>query len=124
MNNTKVALITGANKGIGKEIARQLGAQNHTVLIGARDAARGEAAAAELRESGLDAHFVALDLNDAASIGRAASDVESRFGRLDVLVNNPPKGHPASRWNGSSLRKPRPRHYALRLKPTFSRPSR
>ncbi|MES2463075.1 MAG: SDR family NAD(P)-dependent oxidoreductase, partial [Armatimonadota bacterium] len=57
----KIALITGANKGIGKEIARQLGAQGITVLIGARDDARGEQAAEELRGSGTNAHAIRLD---------------------------------------------------------------
>ena len=58
MADKKIALITGANKGIGKEIARQLGAAGMTVLIGARDAERGEAAAAELREGGADARVI------------------------------------------------------------------
>ena len=69
---TKVALITGANKGIGLETARQLGAQGMTVLIGARDEKRGTEAATELREGGADARFVQLDVTDAASIRQAA----------------------------------------------------
>ena len=85
----KIALITGANKGIGLETARQL-ARDHgfTVLIGARDATRGTQAADELKAAGLDAHFLLLDPTDAASIERARSEVEAKFGRLDVLVNN------------------------------------
>lgn len=85
---TKVALITGANKGIGLETARQLGTQGITVLIGARDRARGEEAAAELRESGTDARFVQLDVTDDESVARAAAWVETEYGRLDILVNN------------------------------------
>ena len=88
MAETKIALITGANKGIGKEIARQLGAQGMTVLIGARDLGRGEEAATELKAGGADAHPVRLDVTDAASIKAAVSQVESEFGRLDILVNN------------------------------------
>ncbi len=85
---SKIALITGANKGIGLETARQLGARGITVLIGARDKIRGEAAVRELQSEGIEAHFLSLDLCDAASIAAAAREVEARFGRLDILVNN------------------------------------
>ena len=88
MADKKVALITGANKGIGKEIARQLGALGTTVLIGARDKARGEEAAAELTAGGADAHAVLLDVTSQPSIDAAAAQVERDYGRLDVLVNN------------------------------------
>jgi len=88
MTTTKIALITGANKGIGFETARQLGGQDMTVLIGARDAERGEAATAKLRAEGIDAHFVQLEVTDAASIKRAADHIEAEYGHLDVLVNN------------------------------------
>lgn len=86
---SKIALITGANKGIGLETARQL-ARDHgyTVLVGARDAGRGEAAVQELKAQGLDAQFVAIDPTDADSVAKAAQEVESKFGHLDVLVNN------------------------------------
>lgn len=84
----KIALITGANKGIGKEIARQLGALGITVLMGARDIPRGEEAAAELKVNGADAHAITLDVTDEASISAAAAKVENDYGRLDVLVNN------------------------------------
>ena len=84
----RIALITGANKGLGLETARQLGQQKHTVLLGARDPERGEAAAATLRDEGLDAHFVLLGPTDAASIEGAGREVEAKFGVLDVLVNN------------------------------------
>ena len=88
MADKKVALITGANKGIGKEIARQLGAQGMTVLIGARDKGRGEEAAAELSAGGADAQAVTLDVTDPATIAAAAAKIESDYGKLDVLVNN------------------------------------
>lgn len=84
----KTALITGANKGIGLETARQLGQQGITVLIGARDAARGNAAAAQLKSEGIAAHFVQLDVTDPASVAAAAAKIEKEFGRLDILVNN------------------------------------
>lgn len=86
--NAKVALITGANKGIGKEIARQLGSQGVTVLIGSRDLSRGEAAASELKAEGIDARAVKLDVVDPADVKSAAERIESEFGKLDILVNN------------------------------------
>ncbi len=78
-----VTLITGANKGLGYETARQLIAQGHTVYIGARSIERGEAAAAAL-----GARFVQLDVTDDASVETALRVIEEREGRLDVLVNN------------------------------------
>jgi len=88
MTSEKIALITGANKGIGFETARQLGALGMTVLIGVRDQARGEAAEAALRSEGIDAHAVRLDVTDDASVQEAAKRIEADYGRLDVLVNN------------------------------------
>ncbi|MEP7126439.1 MAG: SDR family oxidoreductase [Byssovorax sp.] len=88
MNERPVALITGANKGIGREIARQLAAQRFTVLVGARDLARGEATAAELRAEGHDARALAVDVTSSASIAAAAEQIQRDLGRLDVLVNN------------------------------------
>ena len=85
----KIALVTGANKGIGFEVARQLGRMGLTVLLGARDAERGEVAANRLREEGLDVRFVQADLNRATQSGVAlAKQIGEEFGRLDVLVNN------------------------------------
>ena len=88
MTDQKIALITGANKGIGKEIARQLGAKGLTVLLGARDAGRGAEAAAELTKEGIRAHALVLDVTEQASINAAAHQIDSDFGRLDVLINN------------------------------------
>src|SRR5262249_18407728 len=85
---TKIALVTGANKGIGLEIARALGASAGTVLIGARNAEAGEAAAAQLRGEGFDARFQAIDVTNAASIKAAADRITRDWGRLDILVNN------------------------------------
>ncbi|WP_433171996.1 SDR family NAD(P)-dependent oxidoreductase [Actinoallomurus sp. CA-150999] len=84
----KVALVTGANKGIGRAAAEQLAAQGMTVLIGARDPRRGEEAAAALRAAGGDAYAVTLDVTDPATVQAAAKQVEERFGHLDVLINN------------------------------------
>ena len=84
----KVALISGANKGLGLETARQLGKQGITVLLGARDLAKGEAAADKLRGEGIDARAVKLDVVKAADISAVAKTIESEFGRLDILVNN------------------------------------
>ena len=78
-----VTLITGANKGIGFETARQLLKLGHTVYVGARDAERGEKAAAEL-----GARFVRLDVTDDASVGAALAAIDAAEGRLDVLVHN------------------------------------
>lgn len=85
---TKVALITGANKGIGFEIARQLGAQGMIVLVGARDRARGEEAVKRLQSEGVEASAVHLDVTDQVMIDTAASYIDETYGKLDVLVNN------------------------------------
>ena len=85
MTTTSIALVTGATRGIGREIAAGLAARGATVLLGARDAERGAAVAAELPG---DVHPVALDVTDAASVAAAAAHVGERYGRLDVLVNN------------------------------------
>jgi NAD(P)-dependent dehydrogenase (short-subunit alcohol dehydrogenase family) len=88
MSSKKIALITGANKGIGLETARQLGQQDITVLVGARDEAKSNQAAEELRKAGLDVHGIVIDVNNADSIQKAAARIERDYGRLDILVNN------------------------------------
>ncbi|MHC5761143.1 SDR family oxidoreductase [Nostoc sp.] len=84
----KVALITGANKGIGYEIARQLGSRGATVLIASRDIGRGEEAANKLRLNQIDARSVQLDVIDQKTINSTSEQIESEFGKLDILVNN------------------------------------
>jgi len=84
----RLALITGANKGIGFEIARQLGKQGIKVLVGARDQQRGKAATEELRGQGILAQYLPLDVTSQNSIDAAAATVEREFGKLDILVNN------------------------------------
>ncbi|MEG9434725.1 SDR family oxidoreductase [Edaphobacter sp. HDX4] len=85
MQDKPVALVTGANQGIGLQIAKDLVAHGFTVLVGSRDFERGEAAA---REVGQDAHALQLDVTDQASITAAAKRVQSEFSRLDVLIQN------------------------------------
>lgn len=84
----KVALITGANKGIGLEIARQLGKQGITVVLGSRDTAKGQAAADALKGEGIDAHTVKLEVTDANDRDAVLPFLQGHFGRLDILVNN------------------------------------
>lgn len=98
-----IAVITGANKGIGIEIARGLGRKGLTVLVGARSEERGEAAAAELRTEGLDARFLHLDVTDEALVAAAAKRVEDEFGKLDALVNNAGIALADGDWNTSEL---------------------
>jgi len=88
MSTRKTALITGANKGIGREIARQLGHKGYSVWLGSRDAERGEKAAADLRKEGVDAHLLALDVTSDASVRAAAVTYGKANDTLDVLVNN------------------------------------
>ncbi|MGI5322614.1 SDR family oxidoreductase [Actinomadura nitritigenes] len=87
MSETKTALVTGANKGIGYEIAAGLGALGWSVGVGSRDVERGEAAVAKLRAAGVDAFGVPIDVTDDASVTVAAELMGERGG-LDVLVNN------------------------------------
>jgi NAD(P)-dependent dehydrogenase (short-subunit alcohol dehydrogenase family) len=88
MADDKVALISGANKGIGLETGRQLGKLGYTVLLGSRDALKGEVAARQLRHEGIDARVVKLDVVRQSDIDAAAAMIEGEFGKLDVLVNN------------------------------------
>jgi NAD(P)-dependent dehydrogenase (short-subunit alcohol dehydrogenase family) len=88
VNNTKTALVTGANKGIGFAIAQGLGATGFTVAVGARDDVRREEAVERLRAAGVDAFGVALDVTSDDSVAAAAEAIEQTAGRLDVLVNN------------------------------------
>jgi NAD(P)-dependent dehydrogenase (short-subunit alcohol dehydrogenase family) len=88
MSGQTIALVTGANKGIGYEIAAGLGALGWSVGVGARDDERREAAVQKLIAAGLDAFGVPLDVTDDASVTAAAAAIDGRAGRLDVLVNN------------------------------------
>ena len=88
MSGVKVAMITGANKGLGLETGRQLGKLGYTVLLGSRDVLKGEVAARQLRDLSVDARVLKLDVTKQSDIDMAASQIESEFGKLDVLVNN------------------------------------
>ncbi|WP_461003351.1 SDR family NAD(P)-dependent oxidoreductase [Streptomonospora sediminis] len=88
MTETRIALVTGANKGIGHAIAAGLAEADMTVLVGARDIERRSTAVDRLRAAGGDAHGITLDVTNADTVAAAATEIEQRFGRLDVLVNN------------------------------------
>lgn len=84
----KIALITGANRGIGFETARQLGELGIKVLVGARSEDKGNEAVAELKAAGADAEYINVDVDDAATHTAAAKEIEEKDGRLDILINN------------------------------------
>src|SRR5580698_10789956 len=85
MENKRVALVTGANQGVGLQVAKELVAHGVTVLVGSRNLERGEAAAKEI---GPGAIALQLDVTDRVSIADAAERIRKEFGRLDLLVNN------------------------------------
>lgn len=84
----KIALITGANKGLGLESARQLGKQGVTILLGARDLKNGEQAAEVLRGIGVDARAIKLDVVNSVDVKAAVDLIAKDYGRLDILINN------------------------------------
>lgn len=88
MDTRKVALVTGANRGLGFEICRQLGQEGFVVLLGARHEKRGQTAATELVQQGLDVRFFPLDMEEPATFDAACATIRREFGHLDVLVNN------------------------------------
>jgi NAD(P)-dependent dehydrogenase (short-subunit alcohol dehydrogenase family) len=90
VQDKQVALVTGANQGIGLQIAKDLASQGFTVLVGSRNLERGEAAAKSITSNTIDgdAHALQLDVTDQASIAAAADRIRNKFGRLDVLINN------------------------------------
>jgi NAD(P)-dependent dehydrogenase (short-subunit alcohol dehydrogenase family) len=83
-----IAFVTGANKGLGREISRQLAAKGILVILGARDPGRGQKAVADLRAQSLPVEFIQIDITSQPSVDHGASEVERRHGRLDILVNN------------------------------------
>lgn len=85
---SKVAFITGGNRGIGLETARQLGKQNVTVVIGSRDAAKGKEVAEKLRAEGADVQAIRFDITQPADYKEAYNFFDRNFGKLDILVNN------------------------------------
>ena len=88
MTEKKIALVTGANRGIGFETARQLAQKGIKVLLGARSESKGQEAESTLKNEGLDVEFIKLDVDDPATHESAARFVDATYGRLDILVNN------------------------------------
>src|SRR5690348_6600494 len=88
MNDERIALVTGSNKGIGLEVCRQLATRKFMVYLTARRADEGKAACARLQQSGLDVRFLQLDVTDLESVASAAETLRSQADHLDVLVNN------------------------------------
>ena len=88
MEVSAVTVVTGGNRGLGREVCRQLAARGHTVVLTARDATKGEEAAEALRAEGGDVRFFPLDVTDDRSVAALAGWLAADFGRLDVLVNN------------------------------------
>lgn len=88
MAANRIALVTGANKGLGLATSRQLAGQGILVLMGARSAAKGRAAVRELQKEGLSVEFIQLDVTKPEQIKAAAAEIKKRFGKLDILVNN------------------------------------
>ncbi len=85
MTVKKIALVTGANKGLGLATSRQLAQQGITVLMGSRNAAKGRAAAKELQAAGLPVEFVLLDVTKPDQIRKAAAGIKKRLNKLDIL---------------------------------------
>jgi NAD(P)-dependent dehydrogenase (short-subunit alcohol dehydrogenase family) len=87
-SNSKIALVTGANKGLGFEMSRQLSQQGLTVILAARKLQAAEEAVTKITEEGLKAKAIALDINDSEQIKAAVQTIGEQFGKLDVLINN------------------------------------
>jgi NAD(P)-dependent dehydrogenase (short-subunit alcohol dehydrogenase family) len=87
-NRKRIALVTGANRGLGFETCRQLAQLGHIVILSARDVTKGEIAAKQLIERGLDVIFYELDVSNQSHMSRIEHQIEQSFGRLDVLVNS------------------------------------
>lgn len=95
---SKIALITGANKGLGFETARQLGKKGITVLIASRNEEQGTVATQKLKEEGLDVHYLQLDVNNTSHLKVVKDYIESNYGKLDILVNNAGIIHKNESW--------------------------
>lgn len=88
MNDKKIALVTGANKGMGFETVKQLAQKGMHVILTSRDKAKGKEAVQKLKEQKLDVEFFQLDVSNSKSIQKVKNFVEKKFGRLDILINN------------------------------------
>jgi len=87
-NTNRIALITGANKGIGFEVARQLAQKGIQVLLGSRDEIRGKKAVEQLKSENLPVSLIQIDVTDQSTIDAAVTEVNNRYGYLDILINN------------------------------------
>lgn len=109
MLSQKVALVTGANRGLGFETSRQLAKMGIKVLMGARRSSRGKAAAKKLQDEGLDVEFILLDVTKAEHIKRVKKYIEKHFGKLDILVNNAGIVHKEEPLIGNSVQSVSPK---------------
>ncbi|NRB61083.1 MAG: SDR family oxidoreductase [Winogradskyella sp.] len=99
----KVALVTGANKGLGYQTAKELGQNGIKVLVGARNEERGNNAVSQLKNEGIDAEFVQLDVASADSIKDAVKTISENYDQLDILVNNAGMIHAKESWDADSV---------------------
>ncbi|GAB5564178.1 MAG: SDR family NAD(P)-dependent oxidoreductase [Winogradskyella sp.] len=99
----KVALVTGANKGLGYQTAKELGQNGIKVLVGARNEERGNNAVSQLKNEGIDAEFVQLDVASADSIKDAVKTISDNYNQLDILVNNAGMIHSKESWDADSV---------------------
>jgi len=104
--NGRVAFITGGNRGLGLETSRELGEQGVAVILGARDAKKGEVAAAKLRKQGITAESLAFDITKPKDHQNAYDYFAKKYGRLDILVNNAGVWKESDTSSGSSVPKP------------------
>ncbi len=102
-NDKKVALVTGANRGIGLETARQLGQKGITVVVGARSLSAGKETAARLQKEGIEAFPVQLDVTKADDRKAAAKAVADKYGKLDILINNAGVGAEDGMFEGKTV---------------------
>ena len=98
----KIALVTGANKGLGFETSRVLAKNGIKVLLGSRDLERGEKAVDALKNEGLDIELLHIDIANADSIKNAVADIKSKYGKLDILVNNAGMIHKDEDWQANT----------------------
>jgi NAD(P)-dependent dehydrogenase (short-subunit alcohol dehydrogenase family) len=105
--NNKIVLITGANKGLGKEIGRQLGSLGYTIVLTSRSEKAGEEVKEELKALGFDVHTVTLEVTSQDNINNLVKYIENTFGKLDALVNN---AGIALEWDGQPTNTEKIRH--------------
>ena len=100
----KIALVTGANKGLGFETCRVLAKNGIKVLLGSRDLERGEKAVKDLKNEGLDVELLQIDISNSDSINNAVADIKSKYEKLDILVNNAGMIHKDENWQANTTK--------------------